>query len=45
MDAVEGRTFDAIGQAMGVPLDTVYAVVARHGGVPPPVTGRARRTR
>jgi IS30 family transposase len=44
MDAVEGRTFDAIGQAMGVPLDTVYAVVARHGGVPPRDRTRAPHT-
>ena len=31
----EGRTLDAIGRAIERPLDSVYGVVRRHGGIPP----------
>lgn len=40
----DGLTFDAIGKALGIPLVSVYGVVARHGGLPPRERTRAPRT-
>lgn len=40
----QGQTFAAIGQALARPLDSVYGVVARHGGIPPRERRRAAGT-
>ena len=40
----EGQTFEAISQALAMPRDTVYGLVARSGGMPPRARTRARRT-
>ncbi len=40
----DGQTFDAIGRTLGVPLDSVYGVVARHGGLAPRERTRSPRT-
>lgn len=39
----QGQTFETISQALERGLEGVYAVVARHGGIPPRVRVRARR--
>lgn len=40
----EGQTYDAIGQALTVPLDSVYSVVKKHGGLIPRERTRAARS-
>jgi IS30 family transposase len=37
----QGQTLDAIGRAIERPLDSVYSVVKRHGGIPPRERRRA----
>ena len=39
----DGATFAAIGTAVGIPLESAYGVVARHGGLMPRERTRARR--
>jgi IS30 family transposase len=39
----QGQTFETMSQALERGLEGVYAVVARHGGIPPRVRVRARR--
>ena len=39
-----GESFRAIAEALGRVPDTLYRVVARSGGIPPPVRHRAART-
>ena len=39
----KGQTLEAIGSAVGVPRDSVYNVVVRHGGIPPRDRTRSRR--
>lgn len=40
----DGQTYDAIGQAFAVPLDSVYSVVRKHGGMVPRERTRATRS-
>ena len=40
----DGQTYDAIGQALAVPLHSVYSVVSKHGGLVPRGRTRAART-
>lgn len=40
----DGHTYQAIGDALAVPLDSVYTVVKRHGGLVPRERIRAART-
>lgn len=40
----DGETYDAIGQALAVPLDSVYSVVKKHGGLAPRERTRATRS-
>src|SRR5258708_23248383 len=40
----DGQTFDAIGKAVGIPLESVYGIVARHGGLAPRERTRSPRT-
>ncbi len=40
----DGQTYDAIGQALAVPRDSVYSIVSKHGGLVPRERTRAMRT-
>jgi IS30 family transposase len=40
----DGHTYGAIGQALAVPLHSVYTVVSKHGGLPPRERTRAAHT-
>jgi IS30 family transposase len=40
----DGQTFDSIGKAVGIPLESVYGIVARHGGLAPRERTRSART-
>lgn len=40
----DGHTYGAIGQALAVPLHSVYTVVSRHGGLAPRERARAAHT-